>query len=234
MSWKDLVKGSPGSLNPAITAGIAGHAGATLAGSIYAVPESIRLAAAQRLAQEKLWIHADVIVDDLTHRGVDLSLVRTLADRQLGPLDVHLIAAELDGPLQEVCAAKVDRVTVPFESCGDVAAVAERIRSGGAEAWLAVAPQTGLAVIQSSLDAVDGVLVMLINPGSSDVADPALLAKLEHLGPALPVGVDGGVDETNLSACLRAGARYIVSGRALFSATFSATAPAVLPPEGVL
>ncbi|MFE4668699.1 hypothetical protein ACFRI7_25180 [Streptomyces sp. NPDC056716] len=208
---------------------MARHAGtAALAGSIYAVPGPSRPAAARRLARERLWIHADVIVDDLTHRGVDLSLVRTLKDRGLGPLDVRLVTERLDGPLEEICAARVDRVTFPFESCSDVAAVAERIRRSGAEAWLAVAPRTGLAAIRPVLAAVDGVLVMLIEPGTSDTADPALLAKIRQLGPLLPAGVDGGVDETNLDACLRAGARYIVSGRALFSIT---TAAAVAPPD---
>ncbi|MER6351971.1 hypothetical protein ABT186_09000 [Streptomyces sp. NPDC001634] len=223
------MKGYTGSLNPAITAQIDGHSGATLAGSIYAVAESDQMAAARHLAKERLWIHADVIVDDLTHRGVDLSLVRTLKDRRLGPLDVHLIAEELDGPLDEVCAAKVDRVTFPVESCADPTAVAEQIHRSGAEAWLAVAPQTSLTAVQHVLEAVDGVLVMLIKPGSSDTADPALLARVEQLAPVLPAGVDGGVDQTNLAACLRAGARYVVSGRALFSTT----APAVLPSEGV-
>jgi pentose-5-phosphate-3-epimerase len=35
-------------------------------------------------------------------------------------------------------------------------------------------------------------------------------------GPLIPVGVDGGVNKAKLPACLEAGARYIVSGRALF------------------
>src|SRR5437879_4803536 len=99
-------------LNPAILAEIARPPGATLAGSIYAAAEPDRLAAAERLGRAGLWIHADVILDDdLTHRGVRLPLVRTLVERGLGPLDVHLIATELDGVLDEVCAQRVDRVT---------------------------------------------------------------------------------------------------------------------------
>jgi pentose-5-phosphate-3-epimerase len=211
----------PGPLNAAILAEIARRPGAILAGSIYAVADTDRLAVAERLKREGLWIHADVIMDDLTHRGVDLSLVRTLVERRVGPLDVHLIAPELDDVFDEICALKADRVTFPFESCPDLAAVAdatERIRRSGAAAWLAVAPGTELDAVRPCFETVDGLLVMLIEPGSTDAADPALSARAGQARPGLPTGVDGGVDEANLGTCLDAGARYIVSGRALLSA----------------
>jgi len=133
---------------------------------------------------------------------------------------VEDIATELDGVLDEVCAQRVDRVTFPFEACADdaaVAAAADRIRSSGARAWLAVAPATDLAAVRPCFAMVDGILVMLIEPGTTDAADPALPARAGDIGPRLPAGVDGGVNQTNLGACLAAGARYIVSGRALLS-----------------
>ncbi|MFJ2829394.1 hypothetical protein ACIPC1_17830 [Streptomyces sp. NPDC087263] len=209
-------------LNPEILAEIARHPRATLAGSVYAVAEADRLAAAERLQRAGLWVHADVIMDDRTHRGVDLALVRTLAERRIGPLDIHVIAPELDGLIDEICAQKVDRVTFPFESCADHAAVAdtaERIRASGAAAWLAVAPATELSAVRACFEMVDGLLVMLIEPGSTGAADPALAAKAGQARPTLPAGVDGGVDAVNLGACLRAGAEYVVSGRALLSVT---------------
>jgi pentose-5-phosphate-3-epimerase len=214
-------------LNPAILAEIARHPGATLAGSIYAVAEADRLAAAEHLAQAGLWIHADVITDDLTHWGVDLSLVRTLSERGIGPLDVHVIAPALDGLISEICAQKVNRITFPFESCPDldaVADIAQRIRSSGAAAWLAVAPGTEFAEVRPCFETIDGLLVMLIEPGSTGVADPALAARAGQTGPGLPAGVDGGVDAANLGACLGAGASYVVSGRALLSPSSSTAA----------
>jgi pentose-5-phosphate-3-epimerase len=208
-------------LNPALTEEVTRHPGAVLAGSIYAVAESDRLAVAECLATAGLWVHADVIIDDDTHRGVDVALVRRLITLGLGPVDVHLIVTDVDGVLDEVCRTSVDRITFPFEACAGaagVAAVAERIRSAGAAPWLAVAPDTGLAEVRPCLPAVDGALVMLIEPGSSENADPGLAKKVAAIEPFIPVGVDGGVNEANLLTCLDAGARYIVSGRALFPA----------------
>jgi ribulose-phosphate 3-epimerase len=209
-------------LDPEILAEIARHPGATLAGSIYAVAEADRLAAARRLEHAGLWIHADVIMDDGTHRGIELSLVRTLCERRIGPLDIHVIAPELDGLIDEICAQKVDRVTFPFESCSDYAAVAdtaEQVRASGAAAWLAVAPATELASVRPCFDLVDGLLVMLIEPGSTGAADPTLATRAGQTRRVLPVGVDGGVNSVNLGACLQAGADYVVSGRALFHST---------------
>ncbi|MCT9080874.1 beta/alpha barrel domain-containing protein [Streptomyces fulvoviolaceus] len=209
-------------LNPAILAEIARHPGVTLAGSIYAVAEADRPVTAEHLGRAGLWIHADVIMNDLAHRGVDLSLVRSLSERGIGPLDVHVIAPELDVLIDEICAQKVDRVTFPFESCPSLDAVAntaERIRSSGAAAWLAVAPGTELAEIRPCFETIDGLLVMLIEPGSTGAADPTLAARAGQTGPDLPAGVDGGVDAANLGACLDAGASYVVSGRALFSSS---------------
>jgi pentose-5-phosphate-3-epimerase len=208
---------SPRAPNPALLATVARHPGVVLAGSIYAVMAPGRLAVAEFLADAELWIHADVIVDNDAHRGVDLPLIRTLVGRRLGPVDVHLIASDLDGLLDEVCRERVDRITFPFEACDDVGAVADQIRASGAVPWVAVAPETDLAVVRPHLPAVDGVLVMLIQPGSSDAADPRLKAKVDSAAPLTTVGVDGGVNEANLSGYLHAGARYIVSGRALFT-----------------
>ena len=46
---------------------------------------------------------------------------------------------------------------------------------------------------------------------------PRLKAKVDAAALLTTVGVDGGVNEANLSGYLHAGARYIVSGRALFT-----------------
>jgi pentose-5-phosphate-3-epimerase len=208
-------------LNPVLTRQVARDPGAVLAGSIYAVPEPDRLAVAEVLAAVGLWIHADVIVAGDTHRGVEIALVRRLIARGLGPVDVHLIAADISGVLDEVCGTRADRITFPFEACvgvAGVAAVAERIRSAGAAPWVAVAPDTSLAEVEPCLPAVDGALVMLIEPGSAHDADPSLEQKVAALEPLIPVGVDGGVNEANVPSFLHAGARYIVSGRALFPA----------------
>ena len=184
--------------------------GIDLSGSLYAVRSEDRPAVAGLLSEQKLWVHADVFAD-LRH-GVSLDLIAELD----GAVDVHLLTADAMDALDAVCRAPVARVTFPFEGVPDVAAVTARIRAAGASPWLAIAPQTNLDVCADALPHVDGLLVMLITPGSSDQADPALLSKVRRASPALPVGVDGGVGETNLADVVAAGATYVVIGRRLF------------------
>ena len=209
-------------LSKALMDAVAGWPDATLAASIYAAPEADRREVAIAAALAGLWVHADVIVTDRVNRGVDLELIRDLATSQIGPLDIHLIIEGSDTDrlpelIEEVCSIPVSRITVPLEAVTDIPAVADRIRAAGAAPWLAIAPATdpGNALIHRAH--IDGVLVMLIQPGTTSHADETISHKAETIAPHTVVGVDGGVNRSNLATYLDAGASYIVSGRGLLA-----------------
>jgi ribulose-phosphate 3-epimerase len=71
---------------------------------------------------------------------------------------------------------------------------------------------------------VDFVLVMSVNPGfggqtfiprsESKVAE--VRALLDAVGNAAPIEVDGGIDLTTVGRVVRAGARILVAGSAIF------------------
>lgn len=191
--------------------------GVAVSGSLYALPPAHRPFLARLLAEQQMWVHADVFAD--RQAGVSLDLIKELADSGAGLIDVHLLAAEALDALDIVCYPKIARVTFPFEGVSDPPMIAARIRAAGVSPWLAIAPGTTLAACADALPHIDGLLVMLIEPGSSDQSDPALLAKVSQASAALPVGVDGGVGENNLSDVLAAGATYVVIGRRLFVRT---------------
>ncbi|MGW4337131.1 hypothetical protein ACWEK5_30640 [Rhodococcus koreensis] len=186
-----------------------------LAGSLYAVPATDRAAAAHLLGARGLWIHADVFAD--ADMGVSLDLITRLADDGTGPIDVHLLTAGALTALDVVCRPGIARVTFPYEGTDDIEAVAARVRSVGAQPWLALAPGTPLDQCSSHLAHVDGLLVMLIEPGTRETADLTQLTKVDRVHPHLAAGVDGGVDETNLDHILTAGTGYVVVGRRLFT-----------------
>jgi pentose-5-phosphate-3-epimerase len=190
--------------------------GVDLAGSLYAVRAPLRRAAAEVLAAQEVWVHVDVMPEV---GGVDPTLIDDLAAHSIGRLDVHLVTPLASTMLERVCRPGVARVTVPLESTPDVPQAATVIREVGAQAWVAIAPATPVARLESCLDVVDGVLVMLIEPGSTDRADSALVGKVASASVRTAVGVDGGVTDSVIDACLAAGARYVVAGRRLFGAT---------------
>jgi len=186
-----------------------------LAGSLYAVPPDGRPDIARLLAREKLWVHADVFADPAA--GVDLGLITELADAGVGPIDVHVLTAEALNALPVICRPGIARVTFPFEGAPDIAGIARQVRACGAEAWLALAPATTVAEAAGAAKDVDGLLVMLLEPGTQDAADLGLLVKVQAAGTRAPVGADGGIGEHNLTSVLRAGAGYVVIGRGLFT-----------------
>lgn len=222
--------GPDSALNTELVCRLPRGVGVELSGSLYAVAPAHRLAAAQLLTEQNIWIHADVFEDAQT--GVSLDLIRQLSDEGAGPLDVHLLTAGTLQDLDAVCRPGISRITFPFEDVPDPAAVAARIRAAGISPWLAVAPTTTLETCTGALPHVDGLLVMLIEPGTRDSFDPAQLGKVSQASTARSVGVDGGVGEDNLGKVLNAGATYIVVGRRLFAVpTPSGTTPSGTTPS---
>ena len=202
-------------LNAQLVRRLRRSAGAELSGSLYAVPPAHRPAVARLLAEQRIWVHADVFAD--SRAGISLDLINELADRGAGPIDVHLLTAGALEVLDAVCRPGITRVTFPFEGVPDASSVAARIRAAGTSPWLAIAPGTMLDACADTLPHVDGLLVMLLEPGSRGRSDPALLAKVSSASATGPVGVDGGVGEGNLGDVLAAGAGYVVIGRRLFA-----------------
>src|SRR6478672_11249642 len=121
--------------------------------------------------------HADVFDD--VRKGVSLDLITEMANTRTGLIDVHLLAeGALSAAFDVVCRPGVSGITFPYEGVDDVEAVAGRIRAVGAQPWLAISPATQIERRRTSLCHVDGLLIMLIEPGSKQAADVAHLEKV--------------------------------------------------------
>ena len=192
-----------------------------LAGSVYAAPGS-RLSAAQALAEADLAVHIDVMAGaEGLPDGVSLAELRTISTaidtRRIG---VHLIGSDdfVDAVLPTVLEERPGVVFLPWQAFS--AERADAIRAIGGSAWIAVWREwDGLGDPQWPSEP-DGVLVMLIEPGSRD---PARLDRISLVTACtarltdMPVGVDGGVTEDVAALCAAAGAGHMVVGRALLT-----------------
>lgn len=179
------------------------------AGSLYAVPAPDRIAAARQLAAAGWWVHVDVMVAPAgTSGGVGLDeLAAVRAELPGARVEVHVIdlGGDLDPVLAQVLRARPDRVVLPPAHC-------DRRRVGGVELWA----ERDRRPLPTGLD-VDGVLVMLIDPGTTQPIDLDRLAAVADVPAGLAVGVDGGVGPGHAGVCARAGVGHLVSGRALLS-----------------
>ena len=215
--------------------------GVSTAGSLYALPPASRPAAAALLHAHGHWVHVDVLTEGgRAVGGVEVeTLAAVRAALPAARVEVHVIeraAGPADpGPddlLGRLLAARPQRLVLPPAWCAAESPAARRIRTSGGELWTEVAPSVGIDVVRGLGDAVDGALVMLIEPGTREVADLSRLEAVRQLAGYLPVGVDGGVRLEHTAACLAAGAVHLVSGRALLQPPHPVVTPVPVPLEG--
>lgn len=193
-----------------------------LAGSVYAAAPEVRVDAAQALSSAGLDVHVDVMAEsEGLPAGVSLAELNRIADTvDPARIGVHLIGSPdfVDTILQSVLAVRPGVVFLPWAAFSAERAAA--VRAAGSQAWIAMWQEwDGLDETTSPAwpSTPDGVLVMLIEPGTKNRCALGRLAVVTACAGDLPVAVDGGVTESVAELCVTAGASSIVVGRALLA-----------------
>lgn len=150
--------------------------------------------------------------------------VRAMGRLTAKPLDVHLMVENPLDFLPELAAMGTRRVSVHDEIPGGPGAALAAIRAAGMSAGLVLNPETPVAAVTPWLPQLDRVLLMTVHPGrggqtclpGSEQRIAALRALLDQAGSPAIIQVDGGMDPRTLPGVLRAGARSVVAGSAVF------------------
>jgi ribulose-phosphate 3-epimerase len=140
------------------------------------------------------------------------------------PIDVHLMVRPVDALVPEFARAGAGFITFHPEASEHVDRTIGLIRDHGCRPGLALNPATPLDWLDYTLEKLDLVLVMSVNPGfGGQQFIPGALRKLEQVrrrieasGRAVRLEVDGGVKIENIQSCARAGADTFVAGSAIF------------------
>jgi ribulose-phosphate 3-epimerase len=148
------------------------------------------------------------------------------------PIDVHLMVKPVDRIIPDFARAGATWITFHPEASEHVDRTIELIREHGCRPGLVFNPATPLGWLDHTLDRIDMVLLMSVNPGFGGQAFiPSTLAKLraarqriDASGRDIRLEVDGGVKVDNIGAVAAAGADTFVAGSAIFgSADYAAT-----------
>ena len=140
------------------------------------------------------------------------------------PLDVHLMVRPVDRLVGDFAKAGAGIISFHPEASEHVDRTIALIKENGCKAGLVLNPATPLSHLDYTLDKLDLVLLMSVNPGfGGQQFIPAVLPKIEAvrkridaLGKPVMLEVDGGIKADNIAQVARAGADTFVAGSAIF------------------
>ena len=159
------------------------------------------------------------------------------------PLDVHLMVRPVDRLVADFAKAGANIISFHPEASDHVDRTLSLIREHGCKAGLALNPATPLAWLDHTLDKLDLVLLMSVNPGfGGQQFIASVLPKVAETrrriaasGREVWLEVDGGVKADNIAEIARAGADTFVAGSAIFGAKdYAATIREMRAKLGVL
>ena len=177
------------------------------------------------------WIHFDVMdnhyVPNLSFGPMICAALRPHAVRADGtkvPIDVHLMVQPVDALAVAFAQAGADRISFHPAASAHVDRTIQLIRAEGCSAGLVFNPAASLDELEWTLDQIDLVLVMSVNPGFGGQSFiPGALKKIERVrqlidasGRDIRLEVDGGIKVDNIRAVADAGADTFVAGSAIF------------------
>ena len=177
------------------------------------------------------WIHFDVMdnhyVPNLSFGPMVCESLRKHAVRADGskvPIDVHLMVQPVDALAVAFARAGADCISFHPEASVHVDRTLQLIRAEGCKAGLVFNPAAPLDVLEWTIDQLDLILVMSVNPGFGGQGFiPGSLKKIERIrklidasGRDIRLEVDGGIKADNIRHVADAGADTFVAGSAIF------------------
>ncbi len=177
------------------------------------------------------WIHFDVMDNHyVPNLPIGPAVAQALkphcvkADGSPVPLDVHLMVQPVDALAQLFAQAGADLISFHPDASIHVDRTLQLIHAAGCRAGLVFNPAAPLEVLEWTIDKVDLVLIMSVNPGfgGQGFIDSALRKVeqarrlIERSGREIRLEVDGGIKVDNIARVAAAGADTFVAGSAIF------------------
>ena len=172
------------------------------------------------------WVHFDVMdnhyVPNLTIGPLVCEALRRHGVK--APIDVHLMVKPVDRIVPDFARAGASLISFHPEASEHIDRTLQLIRDSGCKTGLVFNPATPLDYLDYTLEKLDMVLLMSVNPGfGGQKFIPSALGKLAEArrridasGRPVRLEIDGGVKVDNIRAIAHAGADTFVAGSAIF------------------
>ena len=171
------------------------------------------------------WFHLDVM-DGVFVPNISFGMpvIQAIAKHAKKPLDTHLMIVDPDRYIKTFGDLGVDHLTVHYEACTHLHRTLQAIKAEGMKAGVAINPHTSIKLLEDTIQDIDIVLVMSVNPGFGGqsfientyqkVAD--LKALIDKKGAKTLIEIDGGVNADNAKKLIDHGADVLVAGSFVF------------------
>ena len=171
------------------------------------------------------WFHIDVMdgvfVPNISFGIPVLKAIKKHANKTI---DVHLMIVDPDRYIKTFADLGSNILTVHYEACTHLHRTLQAIKAEGMKAGVALNPHTNINVLEDTINDIDLVCLMSVNPGfggQSFIENTynkvkqlkTLIAKKDA---STLIEIDGGVTNKNTKALAHAGADVLVAGSYVF------------------
>ena len=170
-------------------------------------------------------VHVDVMdghyVPNLT---IGPPVIKALRKHTKLIFDVHLMISPVHKYIEDFANAGADIITIHPEATDNLQDSIKKIKEFNKKVGVSLNPESKLELIENSLDQVDLVLIMSVNPGfGGQKFIPEVLEKVKKLKQLRTDGklnfdieIDGGINFENSKSAINAGVDILVSGTTIF------------------
>lgn len=167
------------------------------------------------------WVHVDFMDNQLVPN--QSILPEDLAGVDFGNLkkEAHLMVKNPEVWIEKLLDLGFERIIIHLEAQGDITRYIKLVKDGGAQAVVALNPETPVEKLTDLILMIDRVLVMGVHPGFQGQAFiPETIDRVKKIKSQnwpVKIEVDGAVKDRNAKAILQAGADALISGSFLIS-----------------
>ena len=173
------------------------------------------------------WYHLDVM-DGVFVPNISFGIpvIEFINKHTLKPLDVHLMIVKPERYITHFKNVGANILTVHIEASTHLHRTLQAIKQEGMKAGVALNPHTNVEQLEPTLEEIDLVCLMSVNPGFGGQAFiegtyrkvEKLKSMISKAGLETKIEIDGGVTSANAKQLVDAGADVLVAGSFVFKA----------------
>ena len=173
------------------------------------------------------WFHIDVM-DGVFVPNISFGMpvIKSIKQHAKKTMDVHLMIIDPDRYIKTFREVGADILTVHYEACNHLHRTLQAIKAEGMKAGVAINPHTPVSLLETSINDIDLVCLMSVNPGfGGQKFIEKTYDKVKELKEIITrnnantlIEIDGGVSAANAKKLVDCGADVLVAGNFVFSA----------------